>query len=163
MDGVVRGAPSIPRARAGSLVLALVLAVVAVGCAKGTAPTQAQYAAMADSVCKARDDKMDDLKERYDASVYESALTGDESANVARPERWMRAEIIPEYQGMSAQLKGIRPPSDDADYLADIYSDLDRLIVDLNSRPSRGREYISDDPQLRHRFESYGMDVCGRV
>jgi hypothetical protein len=137
--------------------------VVASSCARGSAPSPQQYAAVADGVCKAQDEKMDDLQERYDVSVYEAAVTGEESANVARPERWVRAEIVPEYEAMAGQLKSIRPPDGDHQYLSDLYSDLDRLIVDLNSRPSRGRELISEDPELRQRFASYGMEVCGTV
>ena len=154
--------PAIPRARA-AVVLVAGLVVVAVGCSKPATPSQGQYAAMADGVCQARDEKMDDLKDRYDESVATASITGDESANVARPERWVRAEIIPEYEAMSGQLKSIRPPAGDGDYLGDLYSDLDRLIVDLNSRPSRGRELISENTQLRGRFESYGMEICGTV
>ena len=141
----------------------MIVALVSGACAKTPAPSQEQYVAAADSVCNARDEKMDQLKEQYDVAVYEAAITGEESANVARPERWMRAEIIPEYQGMAGQLKGMRPPDGDHQYLADLYSDLDRLITDLHSRPSRGRELISEDQNLRHRFESYGMKVCGTV
>jgi hypothetical protein len=163
MGGVVSRAPSTPRARAGAVALAVALAVVAVGCSKGSSPSQGQYVAQADSVCQAQDEKMDDLQVRYDESRYQAAVTGEESANVARPERWMRAEIVPEYEAMSGMLKGMRAPSGDSDYLGDLYSDLDRLITDLNSRPSQGRELISEDAELRNRFASYGMEICGTV
>lgn len=162
-EAVSPSSPRRPRTRARALVLALGLAVVAVGCSKGTAPSQGQYVATADGVCEAQDERMDDLQRRYDESRAKAAMTGEESANVARPERWMRAEIIPEYETMSGQLKSIRPPSGDATYLGDLYSDLDRLIVDLRSRPSRGRALISEDAELRQRFASYGMEICGTV
>ncbi len=156
-------APNATRAVRRAVVGVLGLVLVAAGCSREAAPTQAEYAAMADSVCTSRDEKMNDLQARYDESVYTAAITGESSANVARPERWMRAEIVPEYWGMSSQLKSIPPPSGDANYLGDLYSDLDRLIVDLNSRPSRGRALISEDAELRQRFASYGMKVCGTV
>ena len=143
--------------------IAASVVLLASGCSKGSGPTQEQYASMADSVCTASDERMDELRKSYDESVYEAALTGEESTYVARPERWLRARIIPAYESMSGQLRGLRPPDDDAQYLADLYADLDLLIKDLNQRPSQGRELISEDERLRDRFASYGMEVCGTV
>lgn len=75
----------------------------------------------------------------------------------------MRARVIPQYKRLDGGLRGITPPGDDASYLADVYDDLTALIEELNLRPGQGRDLIREDEELRTRFATYGMKVCGRI
>lgn len=137
--------------------------VIGAGCAEATAPSQEEYTAAADAVCTGSGDKLAQLEDDYAAEALEAQETGESSLNVDRPERWMRARIVPEYERMSANLRSIPAPDGDVAYLGDLYSDLDRLIADLHSRPSRGRDIVRADEDLQRRFTSYGMEVCGTV
>lgn len=147
-----------------ALVVALTLGSVA-GCASSTGPSQAEYVAAADEVCQSVDDRLADLEETYE----EDLRGGDDAASDAapavdpRPERWVRARVIPQYKRLDGGLRGITPPGDDARYLADVYDDLTALIAELNLRPGQGRDLIREDEELRTRFSTYGMKVCGRV
>ena len=141
-----------------ALVVPSLLAVAA--CSEATGPTQEQYAAMADRVCETTEEKLTELDAEYDAMKWDVASNGEENAYVDRPERWVRAKIVPQYERMASSLKGIPRPEGDATYLSDLYSDLDQRIEVLQIRPSDGRAVIEDDDQLRQRFASYGIEKC---
>ena len=64
---------------------------------------------------------------------------------------------------MADQLRGLQPPDDQAGYLGDLYADLDQRIEELRLAPSGGRDAVREDAELRDRFSTYGMKVCGRV
>ncbi|HYI61948.1 MAG TPA: hypothetical protein VEW93_09110 [Acidimicrobiales bacterium] len=134
--------------------LALLLALgVAAGCSQVSAgPSQAQYAVAADQVCTAHEGEVDEIVEEQEAAPDPS-----------RSERWVRAELVPEYRKMTRSLQGIRPPEGDETYLAGLYADLDHQVDLLHASPGRGRALVSEDEDLRRRFSSYGMKVCGRV
>jgi len=142
-----------------ALVLPAVL-LAATGCSEAAGPTQEQYAAAADGVCEATDEKLEELGEERDVAAWESASAGEGNTYVERPERWVRAKVVPEYERMSSRLKGMQPPDGDRAYLADLYADLDARIEVLHNRPSDGRAAIDGDARLRERFASYGMDEC---
>lgn len=144
-------APRAARAAAGILLASLVVAVGA--CAQsGGGPTQAQYAAAADSVCKKHETRLNLIE-----------VEQIQEPDPARTERWIRRDLVPAYRDMSRSLRGIRPPDGDGVYLSGLYSDLDHVIALLFAKPSRGRALVRDDEDLRRRFSSYGMKVCGRV
>ncbi len=67
---------------------------------------------------------------------------------------------MPEDEGLSARLKGVRRPDGDAAYLSDLYADLVTRIEVLHNRPGDGRVVVDGDARLRERFESYGMEKC---
>lgn len=132
---------------------ALLAGTLAIGCSRvSPGPTQAQYVAVADQVCEAHQAEIDTV-------VKEERSEPDP----ARTERWIRADLVPEYRKMADALRGIRPPEGDEAYLADLYGDLAHQIDLLHSRPSEGRALVQEDEDLRRRFSSYGMKVCGRV
>ncbi len=143
-----------------TLVVALALGSVA-GCASSSGPSQAEYVAAADGICQSTDDQLADLEETY----QEELRGGDDAAPAVdpRPERWVRARVIPQYKRLDGGLRGITPPGDDASYLADVCDDLTALIEELNLRPGQGRDLIREDEELRTRFATYGMKVCGRI
>ncbi len=155
-----------PPAPLRPLALALglgVLVVLVVGCSQGgPAPTQAQYAAAADQVCQGTADTLTELEEDHEAALAEER-SEDPGATDQRPERWVRARVVPAYQEMEGGLRGIQPPDGDGEYLADLYDDLGRRIEELRLGPSRGRDQVRADADLRRRFASYGMEVCGTV
>jgi hypothetical protein len=143
------------------LLLGLPLIAVALpACSESAAPTKDQYVSMANSVCAGTAEKLDELFEDYEVAKYEAAASGESSTYVDRPDRWMRAKIIPEYERMSGNLKGIQPPDGDGAYVADIYADLDRRIEVLHNHPGEGRAVIEADAGLRTRFASYGIEGC---
>lgn len=123
-------------------------------------PTQEQYAASADGVCKATDDKIAALYEERDLATWVAAEEGESYTYGDRPERWVRAKLVPEYRRMSGGLKSLAAPDGDAAYLRDLYADLDARIEVLHRRPSDGRDAIRADTELQDRFTSYGMEVC---
>lgn len=151
---------------APSRLAALMLVVVVglgVGCARtAPAPTQAEYLARADEVCEGADEKLDELQRDYDVSRVEAASETGTSED-QRPDRWVRARVVPAYQKMDQTLRSIQPPDDEGSYLADLYDDLSRRIEELRLSPGRGRDSIREDLALRKRFATYGMKVCGRV
>lgn len=148
------------RRRLVALLVPALLVVVASACSQGAAPSKDQYIAMANSVCEATSEKIDELYEAYEVAKYEAAATGESPTYVDRPDRWIRAKIVPEYERMSGNLKGIKPPDGDAAYVADIYADLDRQIRFTHDVPSYGRTAVESDRGLRTRFESYGIESC---
>ncbi|HEV7722196.1 MAG TPA: hypothetical protein VGO60_12975 [Iamia sp.] len=150
------------RPRLIALALPVVL-LAAAACSKAAAPSQEQYASMADSVCESTGEKLTDLEEQYDVEKYEAAATGESTITLDRPERWMRVKIVPQYERMSSSLKGIPPPEGDGTYLSDLYADLDERIETLHRRPSDGRDVVRKDTLLQQRFRSYGMETCGTI
>lgn len=148
----------VPRRRARSasrLVPALAVVAVLLGgaCSRGAAPpSQADYVAAADAACERRGEAIDELEEE---------VLADPDHN--RPERWIRADLVPEYRKLSNELRSLAPPSGDATYLSGIYADFDRRVNWLFSRPSEGRAAVRDDERLQLRFAQYGMEVCGTV
>jgi hypothetical protein len=143
------------------LVLAVpVVLLAAPACSEPDRPSQEQYASMADGVCKATDEKLTELYEAYEVAKYEAAASGESTTYVDRPDRWVRAKVIPEYERMANGLRGIPPPDGDDAYVADIYADLDKRIEVLHNHPGDGRAVIDDDPGLRTRFEGYGIEQC---
>lgn len=143
--------------------LAAVVAVAAVGCAPDVpAPTQAQYVARADDVCQQTDDRLEELQEAYDEDLEEEAAEGGSGVD-QRPGRWIRARVVPQYKKMDQTLRGIPAPEDDGPYLQDLYDDLSRAVEELRLGPSKGRDFVREDTELRNRFATYGMEVCGEV
>lgn len=143
--------------------MSAVVSLFVASCSQAAPPSQAEYVATADRVCESVGDRIEDLEEEQEERIEERDRTGKPSAYADRPERWLRARIVPQYESMSNQLKGLAAPDGDHIYLRDLYSDLDRRIEDLHTRPSKGRDLIRLDERLRDRFESYGMRVCGTV
>lgn len=148
-------------ARLVGLVAAALLALGA--CAKAPAPSQEAYVRAADDVCEDTADELQELELELLSELGELREAGESNPNVERWERWMRINIVPEYRSMDKKLRGLRPPEGDGTYLGDLYDDLSIRITELNARPSQGRDLVREDEELRRRFESYGMQVCGRV
>lgn len=145
----------------GLLVPAVAAVLVVGACSDASGPSQEQYAAMADDVCKDGKEKVDELYMAQAVDEMEAAADGgDASVYVDRPERWVRAKVVPEYEKLSSALKSIPAPEGDAAYLGDLYGDLDQRIEVLHSRPGDGRAVIEADELLRDRFTSYGMEEC---
>ncbi len=140
------------RTAAAAATVAVAL-VASVGCSSGPEPpNQAAYISRADQVCKAAGDKLDDIEVEY-----------LKDPDTVRPQRWIRRDVVPRYQDMSGELRGLQPPDDQGSYLGDLYDDLDRRIEELRLAPSGGRDHVREDEELRDRFSTYGMKVCGRV
>lgn len=116
--------------------------------------------ARADDLCEATDERLEQLERDRALDRSTEAAQGSE---VQRPARWMRAEIVPEYEELDQSLRAIRPPEDDATYLSDLYDDLSSRIEELRLSPAGGRDIIRENAELRKRFATYGMKVCGRV
>ncbi len=145
------------------LLLALLGTTLLLGasaCSEASGPTQEQYAAMADDVCEAAGEEIDEVY--MDRAVDELLAPMAEEGNVYldRPERWVRAKVVPEYESLLGRLKAIPPPDGDATYLSDLYADLDARIGVLQARPSDGRAVVESDAQLRDRFVTYGIETC---
>ncbi len=157
---------SVRRGRRGSLrslVVVLALSALGVGCAPAApAPTQAEYVAVADLVCEATGERLDEAEEELLVELEEEKADGG-SLLAQRPDRWTRAETVPAYRDLEGSLRGIQPPDDDGTYLSDLYDDLHRRIEELRLSPGKGRDLIRGDDALRTRFETYGMEVCGTV
>jgi len=142
-----------------SAVVAGVVVLAAGACSDAAGPTKEQYVAMADDVCQETGEALDELY--MDHAVDELlAASGEENVYVDRPERWVRAKVVPEYEGLVNRLRGIPPPDGDAAYLSDLYGDLEVRVELLHNRPSDGRQVVEADPQVRDRFTSYGMEAC---
>lgn len=160
--GVSAVRPSLRRLAGAAVLPALLLA--AAGCSEdASGPTQAEYASMADDVCTGADEAIDALY--MDLAVDELLAPLSDGGNVYldRPDRWVRAKVVPVYKSLSNRLKSIPPPQGDVTYLSDLYSDLDVLIETLHRRPGDGRAVIETDVRLRDRFASYGMEGCPPV
>ncbi len=146
------------------LVVALVLPAVllaASGCSEEAAgPTQEQYAEAANQVCKDSDKAIDQIYMDHSVDIFLVAQGEEPTVYTDRPERWVRAKVVPAYWRLSGALKGIQPPDGDYTYLTDLYADLDTVIQELHTTPSLGRAVIEDDDLLRDRFASYGMEKC---
>ena len=153
----------LPHLRRGLLVAVALTAVAGAGCAGSTAPTKEEYVAVADDVCRQTQDKLEEAEVTLVEETAQAAEDGETSDYQQRPDRWTRAKIIPLYRQMRDGLRGIPPPDGDAEYLADLYDDLARLVDDLHYRPGQGRDLIRKDAELEERFSSYGMKVCGTV
>lgn len=144
---------SLTRRAPTALAAAVVAGAALTSCvAGGGGPTQSQYIAVADSIC-----------ETHKEEIAEIERTNVEEPNQNRPDRWIRAELVPQYRAMLGQLRGIRPPDGDAQYLTGLYADLEHEVSLLQVRPSDGPARIRSNEDLRRRFASYGMKVCGRV
>jgi hypothetical protein len=140
------------RTAAAAATVAVAL-VASVGCSSNPdPPTQAVYISRADQVCEATGDKLDDVEVEY-----------LKDPDTVRPQRWIRRDVVPRYKEMAGQLRGLQPPDDQGSYLGDLYDDLDRRIEELRLAPSGGRDHVREDVELRDRFSTYGMKVCGRV
>jgi hypothetical protein len=140
------------RTAAAAATVAVAL-VASVGCSSTPdPPTQAVYISRADQVCEAAGDKLDDVEVEY-----------LKDPDTVRPQRWIRRDVVPRYKEMAGQLRGLQPPDDQGSYLGDLYDDLDRRIEELRLAPSGGRDHVREDVELRDRFSTYGMKVCGRV
>lgn len=134
------------------------------GCVLGVkTPDKAAYVQAADDVCQTAKDDLED--EEKDLAEQEKAgqIDGEVTLDVARHDRWVRSKIVPIYQRMENELRGLVPPEGDGAYLGDIYDDMGRLITQLNSTPAEGRDLLRQDKELIRRFDTYGMEVCGRV
>lgn len=115
---------------------------------------------MADDVCDSADENLDELFMEQSVEELRATTTDEAPVYVERPERWVRAKVVPAYESLSNRLKGLPRPEGDAAYLSDLYADLDARIEVLHRRPSDGRGVIESDDLLRDRFESYGMESC---
>jgi hypothetical protein len=150
-----------PRLRLALAPLLLATLVSGAACSSGGGgPTQDQYAAVADELCAGTEERLAELQQQHDEEVYIAAATGESGTYVDRPERWVRAKIVPEYRKLSGNLKGIQPPDGDVAYLTDLYADLDARIETLHRRPGDGRAVINGDSLLKERFASYGITEC---
>jgi hypothetical protein len=139
------------------------VALAATACSESAAPSKEQYASMATDVCTSADEEidavyMDQAVDELLATTTEEGI--DQDVYLERPERWVRAKVVPEYESLAGRLKSIPPPDGDRAYLGDLYSDLDARIEILHRRPSDGRAVVEADEQLRSRFESYGIEDC---
>jgi hypothetical protein len=135
--------------------------LAASGCAKEAAgPTQEEYAAVANQVCKDSGAALDAIYMDHSVDIFLVAQGEEPTIYTERPERWVRVEVVPAYRGLAGALKGIQPPDGDYTYLTDLYADLDTLVEELHRVPSLGRAVIETDELLRERFASYGMDEC---
>lgn len=158
-----RSLPAAALRRCLALLVVLAVAGTASACSRqADPPTQGEYVARADDICESTDERIEELQRDYELNRLEAAAKG-ESSEDQRPDRWMRAKIVPEYESLDSQLRGIRPPEDDATYLSDLYDDLSSRIEELRLSPTGGRDTIREDAELRKRFATYGMKVCGRV
>lgn len=146
---------------AAGVVAAALLALGA--CAKAPAPTQDAYVRAADDVCEDTAEELQELELELMAELGTLRAAGESNPNVERWERWMRINIVPEYRAMDKKLRSLRPPDGDRAYLGDLYDDLSIRINELNARPSQGRDLVRADEELRRRFASYGMQICGTV
>ena len=146
------------------LLLALVVPAVlvgAAGCSEGGGPTQEQYASMADDVCEDAKEDIDGVYMDQAVEELRASLAGEGTpVYVDRPDRWVRAKVVPAYERLSSRLKSIPPPDGDVAYLSDLYGDLDARIEVLHRRPGDGRAAVEADTLLRDRFASYGMETC---
>ena len=150
-----------PRSVAVAVVLGL--AVGAAACSSGpAAPTQGEYAAQADSLCQATEDTLTTMEEERVEDLQADAAEGGSGID-PRPDRWMRARVVPEYRELDGNLRSLRPPEGDEAYISDLYDDLTRQIDLLMASPSGGRDTIREHAELRKRFAAYGMKECGRV
>lgn len=137
------------------------LTLVAPACSDPAGPSQEEYVAMADGVCKDAKERIDTLYMDYAVEQVEAAAgTVDDSVYLDRPERWVRVKVVSAYKGMAGALKGIQPPDSDAAYLSDLYADLDATISTLHRRPGDGRAAIETNALVRDRFTSYGITEC---
>jgi hypothetical protein len=126
--------------------------VLVAGCSKDSAPTQAQYAAAADGVCKvAHDDLAAQTKEHRKKNP-------DGGAN----QRFVRATFIPRLKGMTGELRGIPAPETDGAYLADVYSSYDHALDLLYSDPL-GDTSDRAGEAAESRMKSYGMAECAKA
>lgn len=150
-----------PRLRLSLLVLPVLLA--GVGCSKAAGPTQEEYVAVADGMCKGTGDKLDEIYMDQAVDNLKVFTGGESGIYTDRPETWVRSKVVPQYRNLSSSLKSIQPPDGDLTYLSDLYSDLDALIDSLHRVPAGGREVIEKDEKLRDRFQSYGMEECPPV
>lgn len=153
-----------PVRRVAPILLVPALLAAAAGCGGGGGgPTKAEYAAVADGICADAGKKVDDVYMDLAVDQLLAPMTGEESVYFERDDRFVRAKVVPVYEGMSNNLKGIQPPDGDGAYLTDLYADLDKVIQSLHRVPSSGRAVIEQDQQVRDRFESYGMETCPPV
>jgi hypothetical protein len=157
--------PVCPPLRLRLVALAVPAVLLAgVGCSQASGgPTQDQYVAAADGVCQSAGERFTELEEEFRVETWEAAVAGESNITLERPERWVRVKVVPQYESMSAGLKGIPPPEGDGAYLSDLYADLDARIETLHRRPSDGRQVVNEDTLLQERFRSYGMEICGTV
>ena len=153
-----------PHASVAALATALVMLALTVACTKSApAPTPESYAATADRVCEQTDERLVELEEDRLVGLAEQRSEEPAAPVDPRPDRWVRSEVVPAYEDMVGRLRSIRPPDDDATYLAGIYEDLAHRIEILRLTPGGGRDVVRADEDLRSRFASYGMEVCGTV
>ncbi len=127
----------------------MVAAALVTSCGGGSAPSHDEYVGAANRVCDRAGQRLEKLRK---ANAKEP--------DAARPERWIRARVVPAYADLSAELRDLAPPSNDATYLESLYDELDERILGLKARPSSGYDSVWSTP-LKRRFANYGLTDCG--
>lgn len=136
------------------LTLSLAAALTLAGCG-ASGPSKAEYIKQADAVCTKAGE---DLSKKQGEAI--AKLGAD-----AKPEdltKLISDVLIPNAEGQLAELRKLEKPSDDADTIDGIYSDLEAGLKKVEADP----EALTNDPNgplasANKKARAYGMKVCG--
>jgi hypothetical protein len=128
------------------------VALLAAACSKGGAPTKAQYDGVADQVCAAAHNDLEQALAKH------RKTKPDGGAN----QRFVRATVIPRLRSMTGELRSIQPPDNDGAYLGSIYADYDNALSLLYSDPL-GDTADRATTAAEARMTSYGMKGCAKA
>jgi hypothetical protein len=142
-----------------TLVGALMIAVVAVGCgASGsTSPTKAEFAQRADAVCGRAEEKRNAAVEAF----AKKHSLGEGTPSKAVAEKLVTEAALPPFQDMTAQLAELEPPSGEEDQVKAIVEGFERAIEEVEEDPSSALAG-SVDPfsKVSRAASSYGLKTC---
>jgi len=143
--------------RKAAVALALLTFAVASGAcaATATAPTRAQYAAIADQVCASSAEGLATELQTYDAK---NPLHTDADEQ----ERFVRFVLIKQLRATMAQLRSIAPPDGDGAYLGSMYTDYEHALGVYYQDPL-GDSAVPATDAADGRLKHYGMKKCATI
>lgn len=128
-------------------------ALLGIACSGEDAPTQEDYIAQADEICREAD-------EALDAVIQEDFGTQQPSRQDLT--EFTTAEAVPNLEGQLEELRALTPPEGDEETVNAIYESLSAAIEKIAADPLAAIDQPPADFQEASRLASeYGMEECG--
>jgi hypothetical protein len=135
-------------------VLAVVpIALLGFGCGGDDAPTQEEYVAQADEICKEADEAL---------NVVIEDTFGTRQPNQQEIISFTGDEVIPNIEGQIEDLRALTPPEGDEETVNAIYDSLKAGIAAVADDPAGSIQEAPPEIEEAGRLaREYGMEECG--
>ena len=124
-----------------------------VACGGDDAPSQEEYVAQADEICRQADEALDaEVQERVGTEQPDQqqivALTGE--------------LVVPNLEGQISDLRALTPPEGDEETVEEIYSTLETAVQQIADDPSAAiQQPPAEFEEASSMAREYGMEKCG--